>query len=117
MSIAAETCESCNKEATLLTQDEIAGLKSEVPEWEVVSIDGEQQLRRQFDFDDFVSALAFTQALGGIAEEVQHHPAILTEYGSCTVRWWTHKIGGLHRNDFIMAARTDERYQEAPAST
>ena len=43
-----------------------------------------------------------------MAEEEGHHPALLTEWGRMTVTWWTHKISGLHRNDFIMAAKTDE---------
>lgn len=55
-----------------------------------------------------VSVLAFTNQVGQLAEEQGHHPAILLEYGKVTVRWWTHKINGLHRNDFIMAARTDQ---------
>jgi len=111
MSLSQQQCEACGSDSPTMTAAEIDELKPDVPDWEVVSIDGEQQLRRRFSFDDFASALAFTNALGAMAEEEQHHPAVLTEYGSCTVRWWTHKIGGLHRNDFIMAARTDERYQ------
>ncbi|WP_290787293.1 4a-hydroxytetrahydrobiopterin dehydratase, partial [Halomonas sp.] len=61
-----------------------------------------------FTFKDFVQALDFTQRVGEIAEQADHHPAILTEYGKVTVTWWSHKIKGLHRNDFILAARTDE---------
>jgi 4a-hydroxytetrahydrobiopterin dehydratase len=55
-----------------------------------------------------VQALDFTNKVGGLAEEEDHHPAILTEYGKVTVVWWTHAIKGLHRNDFIMAAKTDQ---------
>ena len=56
----------------------------------------------------FAQALAVTNRVGEQAEEEGHHPALLTEWGKVTVSWWTHKIGGLHQNDFIMAARTDE---------
>jgi 4a-hydroxytetrahydrobiopterin dehydratase len=49
--------------------------------------------------------------VGEQAEEEGHHPALLTEWGKVTVTWWTHKIGGLHHNDFIMAARTDELFE------
>ena len=80
----------------------------QVPEWDLVEIDGVKRLRRVFTFDDFPQALAFTNAVGRIAEEEGHHPALLTEWGRTTVSWWTHKIRGLHRNDFIMAAKTDE---------
>ena len=56
----------------------------------------------------------FANAIGGAAEEQGHHPALLVEWGKVTVSWWTHAIGGLHRNDFIMAARTDALYEQAP---
>ena len=74
---------------------------------------GLKRLERSFDFQDFAEALAFTNRVGQIAEEEGHHPDILTEWGKVTVSWWTHKIGGLHKNDFIMAAKTDSLYQDA----
>jgi 4a-hydroxytetrahydrobiopterin dehydratase len=63
-----------------------------------------------FNFKNFLQALKFTNKIGAIAEEEGHHPRIITEYGRVTVDWWTHMIGGLHKNDFIMAAKTDEIY-------
>jgi 4a-hydroxytetrahydrobiopterin dehydratase len=80
----------------------------EIPEWKVVDEDSEPKLERVFKFKNFVEALDFTNAVGRIAEEQNHHPALLTEWGRVTVRWWTHKIHNLHQNDFIMAARTDK---------
>jgi pterin-4a-carbinolamine dehydratase len=62
---------------------------------------------RAFEFPSFADALAFTNRVGALAEKEGHHPALLTEWGRVTVTWWTHKIRGLHRNDFIMAAKTD----------
>ena len=85
-------------------------LLSAIPDWEDVMVDGEEQLRRVFTFKNFVEAQAFTNKVADLAEAENHHPAILLEWGRATVRWWTHKIGGLHKNDFIMAARTDELY-------
>ncbi len=76
-------------------------------EWQVLEIDGIKRLRREFKFPDFIKAIAFTNAVADIAEAEQHHPEILTEWGRVTVTWWTHTIRGLHKNDFIMAARTD----------
>jgi 4a-hydroxytetrahydrobiopterin dehydratase len=73
-----------------------------------VQREGIKSLERAFKFGDFAQALAFTNKVGEQAEEEGHHPALLTEWGKVTVSWWTHKIGGLHQNDFIMAARTDE---------
>jgi 4a-hydroxytetrahydrobiopterin dehydratase len=69
---------------------------------------GTKRLERTFKFENFAQALSFTNKVGEQAEEEGHHPALLTEWGKVTVTWWTHKIGGLHRNDFIMAAKTDE---------
>jgi 4a-hydroxytetrahydrobiopterin dehydratase len=69
-----------------------------------------KRLQRAFKFKNFAEALQFTNQVGALAEEEGHHPALLTEWGKVTVTWWTHKIKGLHRNDFIMAAKTDELY-------
>ncbi len=76
--------------------------------WELVEQDGVPRLKRRFKFKGFWPALEFTMGVGRIAEEQGHHPRIVTEWGGVTVEWWTHKIRGLHANDFIMAARTDE---------
>jgi 4a-hydroxytetrahydrobiopterin dehydratase len=73
----------------------------------VLERQGIKRLERTFRFDNFAQALAFTDRVGEQAEEEGHHPALLTEWGKVTVTWWTHKIKGLHQNDFIMAARTD----------
>lgn len=105
--LAAQKCDACRADAPRVTPVEMEELKAEIPEWEIVEIDGIQRIRRRFSFDDFVSALRFTNQVGEIAEAAGHHPAIVTEWGKVTVSWWTHKIRGLHRNDFIMAARTD----------
>ena len=78
-----------------------------MPEWELVEVDGVERLRRVFSFDDFAGALAFANEVGELAEREGHHPALLVEWGRTTVSWWTHKIRGLHRNDFVMAAKTD----------
>jgi len=93
-----------------VTDAEVAELLPQVPDWELVEVDGIRRLTRIFPADDFAQALEFTNAVGELAEAEGHHPALLTEWGRTTVTWWTHKIRGLHRNDFIMAAKTDELY-------
>ncbi len=90
-----------------MSEGELTALMREIPEWRVVERDGIRRLERVFTFPDFKAALAFTNRVGAAAESEGHHPALLTEWGRVTVTWWTHAIGGLHRNDFIMAARTD----------
>ena len=103
-----ERCVACRRDAPRVTEAEIAELKPLIPDWELVERDDIPRLQRVFRFADFGEALAFTQRVGTLAEEEGHHPALLTEWGRVTVTWWTHKIKGLHRNDFIMAAKTDE---------
>ena len=99
---------ACRRDAPTVTDEEIAALHPQVLEWELVEQDGIRRLRRVFHFDDFAQALEFGNRVSAIAEEEGHHPALLIEWGRTTVTWWTHKIKGLHRNDFIMAAKTDE---------
>jgi 4a-hydroxytetrahydrobiopterin dehydratase len=79
----------------------------------VVEHDGIARLERAFGFPTFADALAFTNRVGTLAEAEGHHPALLTEWGRVTVTWWTHKIRGLHRNDFIMAAKTDALFTQS----
>lgn len=101
-------CEACRAEAPQVTDAEQATLLQQLPDWGIQDRNGVLQLEKSFRFQNFQQALAFTQAIGEIAEAEGHHPALLTEWGKVTVTWWTHKIGGLHHNDFIMAARTEE---------
>ena len=107
--LAAQACEACRADAPLVSDDELATLIREIPDWTPMSRDGVMQLERVFKFRNFKQALAFTNRVGEIAEEVGHHPALLTEWGKVTVTWWSHEAGGLHKNDFIMAARTDKQ--------
>lgn len=100
-------CEACRADAPRVTQAEIEALMPQIPGWAIVSVGGVKQLERVFSFPNFVDALAFTNKVGALAEAEGHHPALLTEWGRVQVRWWTHKINGLHRNDFVMAAKTD----------
>lgn len=102
-----ERCVACRSDSPQVTEAEIAELKPQIPDWNLIERDGIRRLERVFRFPDFAQALAFTNRVGQLAEEEGHHPAILTEWGRVTVTWWTHKIRGLHRNDFIMAAKTD----------
>jgi 4a-hydroxytetrahydrobiopterin dehydratase len=104
-------CVACRRDAPTVADAELAEFHPQVSDWEIVELDGIKRLRRVFSVDDFAQALEFTKKVGELAEEEGHHPALLTEWGRTTVTWWTHKIKGLHRNDFIMAAKTDELYQ------
>lgn len=105
-------CEVCRVGAPQVTEEEAAEYRKQIPEWNIVERDNIKRLERTYTFKNFVEALAFTNKVGEIAEEEGHHPALMTEWGKVTVSWWTHKIKGLHGNDFIMAAKTDEVYKK-----
>lgn len=100
-------CTACRTGEPTVTDTEIAELHPQIPDWQIVERQEIKRLHRVFKFKDFAQALAFTDKVGDLAEAEGHHPALLTEWGRVTVEWWTHKIKGLHRNDFIMAAKTD----------
>lgn len=105
--LASERCTACRADSPKLTAGEIETLQRAVPGWRVVERDGVPRLSRVYPFPDFLQGLAFVQRVAAAAEAEGHHPAVTLEWGRVTVEWWTHAIGGLHRNDFIMAARTD----------
>ena len=103
-------CVACRRDEPTVSDTELATYRPQIPDWEIVELDGIKRLRRVFAFPDFAQALRFTDSVGALAEREGHHPALLTEWGRTTVSWWTHKIKGLHRNDLIMAAKTDELF-------
>src|ERR1700704_4202460 len=100
-------CTACRADAPRVTDEEVTELKAQIPDWQIIERDGVPQLERAFRLKNFAQALEFTNKVGALAESEGHHPALLTQWSSVTVTWWTHKIRGLHRNDFIMAAKTD----------
>ncbi|NIN35828.1 MAG: 4a-hydroxytetrahydrobiopterin dehydratase [Gammaproteobacteria bacterium] len=102
------TCEACRRGAPRVTSEEIREFKPQIPDWDIMEVDGVQRLVRTYEFSNFREALAFTGKVGEIAEAQGHHPTIVTEWGRVTVTWWSRKIKGLHESDFIMAARTDQ---------
>lgn len=106
--LARERCVACRRGAPRLTPEEFATLAPQIPDWDLIEVDGVPRLVRAFRFPAYAAALAFTQRVGALAEAEDHHPAIVTEWGKVTVSWSTHAIRGLHRNDAVMAAKTDE---------
>ena len=104
--LSQETCSACKPGAKALCAAEQHELLSQLPGWQIETRDAVVQLEKSFTFSNFAQALAFTNAVGALADAADHHPALLTQWGQVTVTWWTHTLGGLHRNDFIMAART-----------
>ena len=75
--------------------------------WKIIDNSGIDQLVKTFNFDSYQDASVFTQKVADLADHEDHHPKIILEYGKVEVFWWSHKIKGLHKNDFICAAKTD----------
>ena len=108
--LADRQCEACRADSPRVTGKQLADLRAELPEWRIDSVAGIDRLVRRYPFSDFASALSFTNRIGALAEAEDHHPDLLTRWGSVEVTWWTHAIDGLHANDFIMAARCDREF-------
>ena len=107
MKLDETKCDVCRVGGQTATDEEITRLSVQVPEWNVSKDNGTSKLVREFSFKNFREALEFTNAVGDLAENEGHHPEITTAWGKVVVTWWTHKVGGLHQNDFAMAAKTD----------
>ncbi len=103
-------CRKLGPDATAMPANEVETWNAAVPHWSVVEADGVPRLERVFRFPNFAQALMFTNAVALMAEQQDHHPALLTEWGRVTVQWWTHKVRGLHFNDFVAAAKCDRIY-------
>lgn len=115
MTLVREKCVACRRDSPRVTDEEIAELHPQVPEWQLTEVDGIKRLERVFRFGDFAGALGFSLRVGEAAEAEGHHPRMTVEWGRVGVEWWTHKIRGLHRNDFIMGAKADKIYDQAHA--
>lgn len=110
--LSQQKCVACRSGDPSLTESEVAELLPQVPEWQPVEQDGILRLQRIFKFKNYAQAVEFTNKVAAIAEEQDHHPLIILEWGKVTVQWWTHVVKGLHKNDFIMAARTDDVFEK-----
>ena len=117
MSLARESCVACRPTSPRVTAEDIDELRPQIPDWGLDQVDGIDRLRRAFKFRDYSGALVFVLTLGRAAEDEGHHPRMTIEWGSVEVEWWTHAIKGLHRNDFVMAAKTDELYRKSAATS
>lgn len=105
--LAEQECTPCREGAEPLKGERLKRLAAQVPEWEVVD---EHHLRRAFKFKDFRSALEWVNRVGRVAEALGHHPWIHFTWGQVILELWTHKVGGLVLNDFILAAHLDQEW-------
>lgn len=106
MTLTQKTCVPCQGGIPPLTPEEAGGFLNQVPGWELNDV--ADRLFRKVSFDDFVASLDFVNKVGALAEEEGHHPDISFGWGYAEITLFTHKIQGLHENDFILAAKINE---------
>jgi 4a-hydroxytetrahydrobiopterin dehydratase len=102
--LATRKCVPCEGGTPALKGEEVRKLYAQLEGWTLVE---EHHLEKEYRFKDFAEALAFVNRLGAVAEEEGHHPDVFLTWGKVKVTLWTHSVGGLSDNDFILAAKAD----------
>ena len=105
--LAESTCEACRIDAPLVSNGEASVLIKEIEGWHLID-NGVKKLKKEFIFSSYSDSKDFTNKVADMADQEDHHPQIILEWGKVTVIWWSHKIKGLHKNDFICAAKTNK---------
>ncbi|HEY7112132.1 MAG TPA: 4a-hydroxytetrahydrobiopterin dehydratase [Thermoanaerobaculia bacterium] len=113
--LASRHCVPCRGGVAPLSETAAAKLLAETPRWSLG--EGATRLSRRFEFRDFVQAMEFVNRVAEIAEAEGHHPDIAIHWNKVELTLWTHAIGGLHENDFIVAARIDRLLDDAADDT
>ena len=106
MDLIKQKCEACTIDAPLVDEKRFTELLKDLDGWEIIFGDI-NILSKTYTFDSYEKSVKFSMDIAKLAEDEDHHPAILLEWGSVRVQWWSHKIKGLHMNDFICAAKTE----------
>ena len=105
LALASEKCVPCRGGVPPMKGEDLLALQRDLGGgWRIIE---EHHLEKEFSFPDFAAALAFTNRVGAIAEEEGHHPDIYLAWGKVRITIWTHKVDGLTRSDFILAAKID----------
>ena len=110
--LSQSSCEACKVDAPILSEQEIQELAPQIPSWMIHEEEGIKKLICSFAFSSYEDSVNFTNKVAKLAEEEDHHPEIVLAWGNVTVSWWSHKIKGLHKNDFICASKTDNLFKE-----
>ena len=110
--LSQSTCEACRDDANGLYEEEIQELLLQIPSWKVCEEENIKRLICSFAFLTYEDSVKFTNEVAKLAVREDHHPEIFLEWGKVTVTWWSHKIKGLHNNDFICASKTDYLFKE-----
>jgi 4a-hydroxytetrahydrobiopterin dehydratase len=110
--LASKSCVPCRGGVPPLSRKNAEALLVQTPGWQLEE-EG-TRLKRAFEFRDFVEAMRFVNRVADVAESQGHHPDIAIHWNRVELTLWTHKIGGLHENDFILAARIADLLRDAP---
>jgi 4a-hydroxytetrahydrobiopterin dehydratase len=105
--LSSQSCEACQIDAPKVPQDQIQILLSEINGWVLIE-EPINKIQKIFSFKSYKDSVDFSNKVASLADDEDHHPQIVLEWGKVTVIWWSHKIEGLHKNDFICAAKTDK---------
>ena len=105
--LSSQSCEACQIDAPKVPQDQIQILLSEINGWFLIE-EPINKIQKIFSFKSYKDSVDFSNKVASLADDEDHHPQIVLEWGKVTVIWWSHKIEGLHKNDFICAAKTDK---------
>ena len=105
-------CQHRNSEADRLDADVVQSYLELINGWSLDDGNEVDSISKQIQVEDFDAALALALKLGNLADQQDHHPQLIIEWGKVKVSWWTHSVGGLSENDFIMAARVDQLINE-----
>ena len=114
--LVTSSCEACRADSPVLEDNEIQELLSQIPSWRVFEEDDTKKIICSFVFLNYDDSRNFLNKVADLAEEEDHHPEIILEWGKVTVTWWSHKIRGLHKNDFICASKTDALFENLKKS-
>jgi len=109
MDLTAKKCIPCEGGVAKLTDEQMLPFCAQLPDWKVSA---SRKLERRFEFPDFLTAMAFINRMATLAEAEAHHPDFAVQYSIVDVAVWTHSIGGLSENDFILAAKIDQLPRE-----
>ena len=110
--LSKSSCEACRADAPKLTEGEIKDLLPQLSSWNINDDEGFKRLVCSYAFLSYEDSVAFANNVAQLAEQEDHHPEIVLEWGKVTVSWWSHKIKGLHKNDFICASKTDNLFKD-----
>ncbi len=103
--LSEKKCVACEGGTPPLNESEIAGYMAEISGWEIID---NKKIRKEFKFKNFKEAMTFVNKIAEIAEAEGHHPDIHIFYNRVNIELWTHAVGGLSENDFIMAAKIEQ---------